>query len=692
MNPMDDIEPLELKPIEIRIKTNFYDDKTFILTNKYLEFNDPKKTKSKQMKMNELPYFTINYEIPENLIFETYTSNKRITLFFRKKKLQDIIMTYNKPITLGDSRYNEKIQKNVMTMVKCLFPTTYPVVDNHLNSFSNNICDSNISSDDFYSYVTQTISKFFNSNKMYMNIEGAIYTPYRVTFLNDIVNHPKYGEIIRDISDSKKLKNENERELHENILLLKERIYNSFIMIRKDTGSTNHTKKTSLSIKTFINGYLRQNLIREQQQFGTNYNYLEKLQQACKLVIIFGKLFVGDIDAEDYQTEITTLYNRLEQIYNTQQSNNNYNTVIIQILDSYLDQPLSKLKVFDYNNEEKERECVRKIIFRNNLSFIDFENNNRSKSKIIPKIIHKKTEDYRDCFPTISTTTTPDDLYEYVYNYIQKVIKKFNEFNDLLNDAFQNNIFKDIPRTTSGFFFNLSSLITDYKDYSVLENVKTVYFDKTTTLIEDESNRFNELVKRKYKEYDYTFEFNEKVKKLIKPYRESTNNQLKYILETYNSDDNVNDLFEKIQNIYSTYILNHVSNISLETQQNNMQIMDVGVSHYNAPTDKPKFEIYLLIDFFEGKLTAEVEKKISCIFQNEALGELYQYLVSADKNRYIVEKGRLFSIPKLLAYVDSGDKKSKDDGDENDRVKQGGRRSRRIDRKKYSKTLKESKR
>ena len=694
---IDENEPLELKPIEIHIRTNFYDDKSFILTKNYLEFNDTvksKKSKSKKSKMSELPYFSINYELPEILIFETYTSNKRISLFFRKKKLQDIILKHNKPIKVDDDDYDVKIRQNVMIMIKCLFPTTYPVVDNHFDSLNYNILEGTaMSNDNFYSYITQSITKLFNSNKMFMNIDGSIYTPYRVTFLNDIVNHPIYGEIIRDIGGiSNKLKKENENTLNENIFLLKERIYSIIISINRNEANIK-------TLQSFISRYLRQTL-NPNQVYGLNYNYLEQLQQAVKLVMYIVLIFTGKYDPNTYQQSLDDKYKELERIYNNRSSNANYNTHIIKSLDDYVDTefrplltaapPIAAPPTTAIPITQNEIKCVRQIVFRNNLTFVQLHDSSK-RDKILSKLNYLKDEDYKDCsgvgFFSLNSISTNEQkknfLYQLVINYIEEVEEKNKDYKPLLDDIFQNNVFKDIPRASNGIFFQLISLLTDFRDLTILKSVKSVYFDKTDTLIEDENDRFNELVKKKYQEYDYTLGFNTKIKKLIKPNRESTNNQLKYILETYNNDNTVIDFLEKAEKIYNTYILlkprtQDEKKMELESYGN---ILDVGVSHYNFPTEKPKFEIYLQMDLFEGKLTSEVEKKIRCIFQNDSLGELYEYLVSADKNKYIVRKGKMFSIPKLLSYVGvDDDKTGLKEGkqvEESKPVKQGGKKTKR---------------
>ena len=678
--------PLELKNIEILIQTNIPNEEPFILTKSYLEF-DKTPSASKKTKMSELPFFTINYEIPKQLIYNTYTSNKRITLFFRKRKLTDIILLYNHPIKPDDLNFGDKIRQNVMTMIECIFPTTYPIVNNLSDSLNSKILSN--TKYNMKTHFTQTISKitnYFNNNKIFLNVKGNTYTPYRVVYLNDLINHPRYGEVIRNIGNSNKIKESTLKTLHDNIFSAKEKIFFSLKYIITPAKDEHNFQKEMTVVKTFLLSIVRQNL-RDQRSgyYNLDYNYLEQLQKTVKIVTyLIG--FINGVLAPQITYEYNKLFKTCEVIYKTDSSTTNTNNDIIEKLIEYIEYQFNNL-TFLTNIITNRRICIRRIVFRNNLSFHEISTDSES-DKIKQKITHLKQKHYIDDKHTTSECNTllgvfnpsqsddviKDALYNQIKKYTTDVDVDNTVYEPLLEDMIQNGIFNEIPRTNTGVFFQLASLINDYKDLSILKNVKKVYFDRETVLIEDETNRFNQSVVQRYKrEYDYTLDFDSKIKQFLNPNRESTNSLLLYLIERYASNDN-NELMQYFEAIFDKYILKKPINNGIDNFDDYEQILDVGVSYYNRYSGtKPMFEICLHMDLFEGRLTKEIESKINCIFKNEMLGELYEYIVSKDKNQYLIENAKMFSIPKLLAYIQE-DKAAAVIANAPDEIKQGGKK------------------
>ena len=96
--------------------------------------------------------------------------------------------------------------ENVLTMLRLLFPTKYPIVGNVFSSFNSfilKVSDFTMSFTDFLPSFLRTKLIEGTALYSYVKIDGKVYTVAQAVWLNDIYNHKEYAELIEKF---KKLK------------------------------------------------------------------------------------------------------------------------------------------------------------------------------------------------------------------------------------------------------------------------------------------------------------------------------------------------------------------------------------------------------------------------------------------------------------------------------------------------------
>jgi len=186
----------DIEKIKIMIKTNIpnkepipFDSKTLYITNKIGYSDYPYITKQVKYPYDELA--KMSYSDIANFFFV-----KKVFIDTLSKSIkQQGINTLETP-EQKKQREETNIEYNTITMLELLFPTYYPTYNNFFISFVSNIGGQ---------VEMPQKSLFGNKNKQfsYINIDKP-YTITKITWLNDIINHPVYGEFIDDFNNYKK--------------------------------------------------------------------------------------------------------------------------------------------------------------------------------------------------------------------------------------------------------------------------------------------------------------------------------------------------------------------------------------------------------------------------------------------------------------------------------------------------------
>jgi len=152
--------------------------------------------------LNTYPYITTKQLYPEGVLSQLQY-DEFINIFFNKDKFENMLLQNkdDKIQTTIDENYISK--KNTMIMLQLLFSTKYFIVNNIHQSLELMNNTSNMRSI-FYNP--------FNTKFSYISTGGSVYTITKAVWLNDIVNHPKYRELIEAVKDTFDMYREFETE------------------------------------------------------------------------------------------------------------------------------------------------------------------------------------------------------------------------------------------------------------------------------------------------------------------------------------------------------------------------------------------------------------------------------------------------------------------------------------------------
>ncbi len=185
---------IEINELKINLITNIPDKQNIEYTKDLLYHPDIEITAS----INKYPYLVSNIELTKDF-FDGYEYNKLVDVFFNRNTL---LRTVKKMFGGNNSNsYKEEIssdprelmlieKKNVYLIMKLLFPTKMNSVKNYHASYDYVVPGKTTLDVGFYYNPLKT-------NFSYIK-KGDVYTVTKVTWLNDIMNHPSYKKLINN--------------------------------------------------------------------------------------------------------------------------------------------------------------------------------------------------------------------------------------------------------------------------------------------------------------------------------------------------------------------------------------------------------------------------------------------------------------------------------------------------------------
>lgn len=320
------------KQIKVRINTNLNMKKQSEPEDTYITLSSSmikimESSIETLLTLEEYPYFTAEVEYPW-IYLQTLPYRRMIEFFFNRQSFikilteqnlgfvntqfnkyntylknseNNVLFTTNESNNAEMSKYDEKnkiVQKNIVIMMKCLFPTKYPYKTNIKTSYDIKIRKYPQLNLD----VSQSFIKLFritNNDKddaamhpeySYLSLEGKIYTISEVIWINDIYNHPKYKKIVGIYHDLLDFKNTYSR------ILINE-IKNKQDLIREFKNNNNTNAVQQL-----------QNISREIQE-SNNANrriYIQDIIIIDKLIKYIEKL--NDFNYDTIETDVDAVY------------------------------------------------------------------------------------------------------------------------------------------------------------------------------------------------------------------------------------------------------------------------------------------------------------------------------------------------------------------------------------------------
>ena len=140
--------------------------------------------------IDKYPYITTNILYPEKYLTDL-NYEEIVNFFFNKNNFLKVLNKKEHKIKKNTSA--DYSNQNVTIMLKLLFSTKYFIVNNIHTSL------------DIITKKKSNNSIFFNPFKTkfsYIQVNGGIYTVTKVIWQNDIVNHPKYKELMNSVNDT----------------------------------------------------------------------------------------------------------------------------------------------------------------------------------------------------------------------------------------------------------------------------------------------------------------------------------------------------------------------------------------------------------------------------------------------------------------------------------------------------------
>ena len=171
-------------------------------------------------KISQYPNLCTNYVYPSTQL-NALPFDQRIEFFFDKtffgnqmKKwfqrgyLTETITEKNDIDSGPAKKWNQKIYKNVSKMLELLFPTVYPVPGNVYDSYSTFFNPEYSEKMGGKTFSFKAILPTFLTSSLgmtvptlasyysYVKLDGSVYTVTRAVWLNDLLNHPIYNDLL----------------------------------------------------------------------------------------------------------------------------------------------------------------------------------------------------------------------------------------------------------------------------------------------------------------------------------------------------------------------------------------------------------------------------------------------------------------------------------------------------------------
>ena len=294
-----------IEQIKIMLNLNIPNQKNLIeLTNDLLYYK-----KTSTYELSKYPYFSYSFKYISFYISKL-KYEKIVRFFFNKAYMKKKIKKWN----LSEELSFKHIEHNIEVMIKLLFPTTFPTINNYETSFDKYISPdkplfiSTLFNDDerilvnLFKYVFN--SKTNKSNKFsFLKVNGKIYTVTKIIWLNDFYNHPIYYDFYKNYNNLIEWADKENEKIHETI---SQKL--KLVSQKLKSLNINHIKELLVPIENSIRIYkeiedldAKINILN--QQFNKNYNHDKLVKELT---------YTKDNKKVDYSDELNKLNEELQ--------------------------------------------------------------------------------------------------------------------------------------------------------------------------------------------------------------------------------------------------------------------------------------------------------------------------------------------------------------------------------------------
>jgi len=649
-----------INKIDINIYTNIGGEKTDAIPFTKSLFVPP--LTSRSVRLEEQPFFSTDYIIPYEILENGSKENKMNTLFNKEKFTQFIYKNATKVTELS----SEGADENVKSLLKVLFPTYYPIRENHTDTYNELIKGASPAITGF-PFTLPPFRKLFDDedapttnddekktqplqedpiNFTYLTIGGKVYTVIKVVYLNDFINNPKYSKIIDTYKEFVKLEDSFDRKIEWELSNAKrellEKLYDLFMDMNLPVNICDY--KSSLH---------SQYEHRDGIQHSSRYISIKKRNDTIlEIERVFNK-FVFEFGL--YKANITN-----EQEFNTDKCINKFARE-----SRFTDKKIISLttdEVINYVDNSDDKETP------NDLWELNKNMNNlaSSKNEINNKYI-KVTEHgiYNLIIRNISLTTEQDSHYKTYIKTIDNDYDKYLEFLKIIDPIFTGEDFTSddrvkFPSVFKDSYSKISKLYKNVKLYAdVFKYKESGYRDSISSEVTDyikqkypDISKFTELIRM------FTYPNRESFNKLFtdmlinytqlntKKQRSNSNSRnistLTKVVEKKLVEENktnpksrfrnaVGSIIEEVKPTLQTNreqaLTDFLKSIDDDLLSNSIPLYNTGLDlYYTPPSGKSKYEIHIYMDLVEGKLTKDILSKTSCFFKDNQLVNLFYKL------------------------------------------------------------------
>jgi hypothetical protein len=325
---------ITIQKIMINVETNIEDEKTFPLT--YDKIHNPTKSiVKKPNKKPDYPYFTPDVKYSEtvlmrymkqdySLILQTFFVNSFFTKMINESNVEN-----KKKEEKEDT--NTIANHNIYMTLLFLFPTRYPQSANINSSFDKYICKTpktkykNLfpSSDTITSGIfgrIYDIKKEPLREYSYINTSSGVSSVTEIVWLNDVLNNPKYRELIDLLIQYNEWADERKKNIIEEIKSAETEligsIKNSDLKITKDDINVIANQKnisySKIDLANDIIFILKQYIVINDKNGNENKEYIYKL---------YNELFTNEenaikkiVDKETNKINVNTLCENIKNV------------------------------------------------------------------------------------------------------------------------------------------------------------------------------------------------------------------------------------------------------------------------------------------------------------------------------------------------------------------------------------------
>ncbi len=298
------------KPIKIILKTN-------IPGKHIIEFSKDNLYKplvKDTTGLSQYPFFTKAYKYDYSVI-NNLTYNGAVKFFFNQETFdQNIIAHY------GTRTKDKDIEiHNINVMLSVLFKFNKSNIQDSFDITNNHVKINENKGDGVPTFTTENFMKTFqslfksnaknivNTHDVYISVDGEIYKPEKIVYINDAINHPHYQKLLKSyIEFNKWLNSTDEREF----------IQIMYQYTFKQIKDKNEEYNNNIRQIQILEKALLENIGSGKDQKDKDKQLTERLAQLQERQAIFQKFI--DIPKRSEYTQFYNLINEYKMDNNTE--------------------------------------------------------------------------------------------------------------------------------------------------------------------------------------------------------------------------------------------------------------------------------------------------------------------------------------------------------------------------------------